>query len=404
MIGALKTYFEKGKIFHGIEVYGTESTRKFQFLEAQVKSKELVVSLQCEVDSLSGLQKVTQSAIPLYAVYNSDEVITKIAPQNSTLKGRAAVEQLFPGLNFENFYYQIAQLKGRQVVCIAKKDVVETFLADLKEKKLQVVGLSLGLCSMEYVLNHLNQEIVYTHSEKIVFNASAGEGLSISKSEAHSPVLYNISGLDIESKFLLPFSGILNFLSPTSDGNTNFDDAVQNLQSKFKNERIFNLLLRTSLVFVLLLLLSNFLVFNSYFSKVEAARGKLAIDNEARKSLTIARDRIVEKERKVEAVLATTNSRTSFYLDRLAASVPHNILLSELQYQPLKKPVQMSKPIALDSHILLLIGTCSRSDAFSQWIRQLEAFEWVKVIETMDYDYKNSTSSTFKIKIHVERP
>ncbi len=64
----------------------------------------------------------------------------------------------------------------------------------------------------------------------------------------------------------------------------------------------------------------------------------------------------------------------------------------------------MSKPIALDSHILLLIGTCSQSDAFSQWIRQLEAFEWVKVIETMDYDYKNSTSSTFKIKIHVERP
>ncbi len=91
----------------------------------------------------------------------------------------------------------------------------------------------------------------------------------------------------------------LNQFSPTNDGNTNFDDAVQNLQSKFKNERIFNLLLRTSLVFVLLLLLSNFLVFNSYFSKAEAARGKLAIDNEARKSLTIARDRIVEKERKV---------------------------------------------------------------------------------------------------------
>lgn len=373
-------------------------------MEAQIKRKELVISKQCKAATLSELLKSGHPSIPLFVGYNSDGVITKIAPQNSTLRGRAAVEQLFPGLNFENFYYQITQLKGHQVVCIAKKDVVETFLANLKEKKLQIVGFSLGVSPMEYILNQVDQEIAYTHSEKIAYINGSSDGLSIIKSDTHSPVFYNINGLNIESTFLLPFSGILNFLSPASNGNTNFDDSIQNLQSRFKNERIFSLLLRTSLVFILLILLSNFLVFNSYFSKMETTRERLAIDNEARKNLTLVRDRVTDKQKKVEAVLSTSNSRTSFYLDRLAASVPHNILLSELQYQPLKKPVQVSKPIELDSHTILLLGTCSQSDIFSQWIQQLEAFEWVKGVETMDYDYKNSRSSTFKIKIHVERP
>lgn len=403
MIGALKTYFEKGKVFHGIEVYGTDSTLEFLFMEAQIKRKELVISKQCRVATLSELLKVTHPSIPLYVVYNSDGVITKIAQQNSSLKGRAAVEQLFPGLNFENFHYQIAQSKGHQVISIVKKGEVETLLAHLKEKKLQVVGLSLGVCSMEYVLNHVNQEIVYTHSEKIAFAASSTTGLSIHKSGSHSSVVYNINGLNIESTFLLPFSGILGFLSPPNHGDSNFDYTIQDLQSEFKNQRVFGLLLRTSLVFVLFLLLSNFLVFNSYFGKMEAAREKLAVDNESRKNLTVVRDRIAEKERKVEAVLSTTNSRTSFYLDRLASSVPHNILLTELQYQPLKKPMQISKPIELDIHTMLIMGTCSQSEDFSEWINHLEAFDWIKAVETMDYDYKNSQSSTFKIKIHVEK-
>ncbi|MGX1931325.1 hypothetical protein [Flagellimonas sp. 2504JD4-2] len=403
MINALKTYIEKGRVFHGIEVYGAENALKFQFLEAQVKKKELIVSKQCRADTISELQSIAQYSTPIHVAYNTADVITKIAQQQAVLNGRGAVEQLFPGLNFENFYYQITQLNGKQVVCIVKKDALETFLSQLKEMKLQVVGLSLGISTMENVENHIEQDTVYTHSEKIVFNHDSIEGLSISKSDIQSAIVYSINGLYIESTFLLSFSGVLSFLSPSGKDNTNLEDIVQHLRSEFKNNRTFSLLLRTSLIFILLLLLSNFLAFNSYFTKVEAAREKLAIDNEARKSLILVRERVESKEKKVEAVLSTSNSRTSFYLDRLASSVPPNILLTELQYQPLKKPMQVSKPIELDVNTLLVMGTCSQSEAFSEWIHFLEALEWVKAVETMDYDYRNATSSTFKIKIHVER-
>ncbi|MGW9686778.1 hypothetical protein [Flagellimonas sp. 2504JD1-5] len=403
MIRALKTYFEKGNIFHAVEIYGANDAIEFQFLEGRVKRRELIISRQCPLASISELQQLAHPSIPLYVAYNVDGVITKISQQNSTLKGRAAVEQLFPGLNFENFYYQVSQLKGYQVVSIAKRDAVETLLAQLKEKKLHVAGMSIGISGMEFIVDHLDDEIIYTNTEKVAFDNGPNEGLAITKSDTHTPVGYDINGLNIKSPFLLAFSGILDFLTPSHYGNTNFDDTVQSLLSEFKNQRIFGLLLRTSLVVVLVLLLSNFLVFNSYFGKVEAAKESLAIDNEARKNLTIVRDRVEEKERKVEAVLSAGNTRTSFYLDRLASGVPPTILLTELQYQPLIKPMQASKPIELDLNTLLVTGNCKQSEDFSEWIHHLEGLDWIKSVETMDYDYKNSYSSTFKIKIYVER-
>ncbi|MEX0313980.1 MAG: hypothetical protein AB3N18_07365 [Allomuricauda sp.] len=403
MIRALKTYLEKGKVFYGIEVTGTGDDTELQFLEAEIKRKELVISKQRKVGSIPELTKVTQSSIPLHVVYNVEGVIAKISQPNSTLNDRAAVEQLFPGLNFENFYYQITKLRENLVVSIAKRSAVDALLSQLKDMKFHVVGLSLGISSIAHVYNHIENEAIYTHSEKISFSTTSNTGVSVTKSEDHKSVVYNINGLEIESSFLLPFSGILNFLSPGDTGNSNFGDTILNLRSEFKNQRSFSLVLRSGLVFVLLLLLSNFLIFNSYFNKTEAVRGKLAIDNEARKNLIVVKNRVEEKERKVEAVLSSSNSRTSFYLDRLASSLPQHILLTELQYQPLKKPMQVSKPIELDFDTLLIMGTCSKSEDFSEWIHLLEALDWVNAVETMDYDYENVNSSTFKIRIHVER-
>ncbi|WP_420603233.1 hypothetical protein [Flagellimonas sp.] len=394
---------KKGNVFQGLEICERDGTTNFQFIETRIKGKELIVSEHHEFNVLSRLQKIAQPSAPIYLVYNTGGVITKTAKQNTTLKGKAAVEQLFPGLNFENFYFQIAKLQGHQIVSIAKNTVVDDYLVQLKEMKLNVVGVSLGISPLELVLNHINEDTVHTCTEKITLKGTNESGFALTKSHVHSPATYTIDGLDIESSALLAFSGILGFLSPALPDRTNFEHTVQKLQYEFKNNRIFGLSLRASLIFVLFVLLVNFLVFNSYFNKTQTVQEKLAFDNETRKSLTLVQDRVAEKEKKVEAVLSTSNSRTSFYLDKIAASIPQHILLTELQYQPLKKPVQESKPIELDFNNLLVTGTCTQSEEFSDWIQRLEGIDWIKAVETMDYDYRNSTSSTFKIRIHVEK-
>lgn len=403
MLDILRTYFVKGNAFYGLEVYQIGNNVKFHLLEIVKKKGELVIMNSQSFEELQLLANFAKASIPIYLIYNTDSVVTKQAGSESNFEDRGAVEQLFPGLNFENFFYQISNLKDLSYISVVKKQDVETYLVHLKEMKLKIGGFSLGASSLNHIANYLNDDFILTNRGNVLLNNTSSTNLSTSIEKNDSFSSYDINGLSVKPTEVLAFSGILDFLTTSTKITSNFDDVVENLQNEFANSRTFDILLRSSLVFILLLLLSNFFLFNFYFNEVQLSKENLAFENENKKNLTAIRDRVAEKEKKVDAVLSLSNSRTSFYLDRLAITVPKSILLTELLYQPLTKPMRESKPILLDENTILVMGACANSEDFSSWITHLETIEWIESAETMDYDYKNKSTSNFKIKISVAK-
>nr|WP_299067244.1 hypothetical protein [uncultured Allomuricauda sp.] len=399
MLDSIKTYFTKGNTFYGLEIYQIDGVVQFQLLQATKKKGELVIMDTHSFDKLETLPNLAKASVPIYLIYNTDSVVTKHTTSN--FEDRAAVEQVFPGLNFENFFYQISKLKDLSYISVVKKQDVENYLAQLKKMKFNVGGFSLGPCSLSTIMDYLKNDFIFTNTDKVVLNGVSDANLSISRKKDSSVSTYNINGLSVKNTEIMPFSGVLSFLTSSTTVASNFGDVALNLQSEFANSRTFGILLRSSLGFILLLLLSNFLLFSFYFDRVQLSKENLAFENENKKNLIAVRDRVTEKEKKVDAVLSLSNSRTSFYLDKLGVSVPKSILLTELLYQPLTKPMQESKPIQLDENRILVMGTSISSEDFSSWITHLEAIEWIGSVETMDYDYKNKNTSNFKIKISV---
>lgn len=398
MLERLQTYSTKGTTFYGLEVYQTGDRVHFYFLEVALVKGTLTITQSCVLDTLTLLPTVAKPSIPLHLVYNTAGVITKLSAPEFTLTNRAAIEQQFPGLNFENFYVQIAPLRDHKALSIVKKNEVDDVLTRLKNMKCTVVGISLGPCSLHALLNHIKEKTLYTNTEKIVWDNAT---LSITKTEEHSVKKYYANGLVINSAALLPFSGIVTFLSGHRDTYSNFDALVIALKNEHKNQRTFTLLLRASLILVLTVLLLNFISFTYYFEKVTALKKSAVLEPSHKKNLTLVRNRVQEKEKKADALLSASNSRTTFYVDRVAATIPHSILLTEWHYQPLEKPVQASRAIALQQNKIVLLGTCTSSEDFSVWITHLEELAWVKSVETLDYDYKNNHSSAFKLQIRV---
>ena len=399
MLDILRTYFTKGNTFYGLEVYQIGNNVKFHLLEVVKKKDELVIMNSQSFEELKMLIDFAKTSVPIFLIYNTDSTITKHAESN--FEDRAAVEQVFPGLNFENFYFQNSRVKGLSYISIVKKQDVENYLAQLKKMKFNIGGFSLGPCSLSTIVDYLKNDFILTNTDKVVLNGISDTNLSISRKKRDSTSTYNINGLSIKNTEVMAFSGILSFLTSNTTVTSNFGDVARNLESEFASSRTFSILLRSSLGFILLLLLSNFLFFNFYFDRVQLSKENLAFENENKKNLTAVRDRVTEKEKKVDAVLSLSNSRTSFYLDKLGASVPKSILLTELLYQPLIKPMQESKPIQLDENRILIMGTSISSEDFSSWITHLETIEWIGSVETLDYDYKNKNTSNFKIKIGV---
>ncbi|MEO9511824.1 MAG: hypothetical protein ABJN84_03960 [Flavobacteriaceae bacterium] len=399
MLDILKTYLTKGNNFYGLEVYQMAGKMKFHLLEVVKRKGELVIVDSKDFDNLQTLQG--HAKIPMYLIYNKDDVITKTVGSQNNVEGKALVEQIFPGLNFENFYFQISKLKGNSYISIAKKENVQMFLERLKEVELKIIGFSMGICSLSNLADYVDGELLYTNTDALSWKKVSDPSQSISKKTNDSLFTYTINGLHVRNTELLAFSGILNFLTGAPAIASNFAEIITQLQNQYSNTRIFRILARSSLTFILIVLLSNFIFFNFYFEQVQLSKENLAFENESKKNLTTVRDRVSEKEKKVDAVLSFSNSRASFYLDKLGVSVPKSILLTELLYQPLTKPMRESKPIQLDENTILVMGTCISSEDFSSWITHLETMEWITSVETMDYDYKNKNISNFKIKISV---
>ena len=144
-------------------------------------------------------------------MYNTASVITKSTAVGSTLENRAAVENLFPGLNFDNFYYQIARLKNTSFISVCKQTELNDLIQKLKELKINLVGISLGPSSLSTILGYLKEDLIYTHTDKITLTDAPDTSISISKTSESVPTGYHLNGLEVTNADLLSFGGVVHF-------------------------------------------------------------------------------------------------------------------------------------------------------------------------------------------------
>ncbi len=404
MLNTLKTFIIQGTVFYGLEAFQVDDIVNYRLLEVKREKGELTISKSTALDELASLKDHVQPSKPLYLVFNTSSVVTKLFESNARMDDEALVSQKFPGLNFDNFYFQIVKFGNNITLSVVKKDTLNELLAQLGELKFNVAGFSLGPGTLKTLFPHIQNEKLSTNTEQLTLDPTKNGISKISKTVPDEITTYNINGLQVAHSELLSFAGVLNFLANPIPENSNFRDVYQNYALSFRSNRMFRLLLGSFLTIILLILLGNFLLFSHYHSAVQNSSEHLALDIENKKALSALSQRVEEKETKVDVVLSGSTSRSSFYLDELGATVPKSIVLSEIVYQPLLKPVQGKKQIELHKNRIEVLGTCQEPEDFSSWITKLEGLEWVSSAETMDYDYQSRNSSTFKLRINVSKP
>jgi len=125
----------------------------------------------------------------------------------------------------------------------------------------------------------------------------------------------------------------------------------------------------------------------------------MAATGSKKDELTALDASVKQKQERVETLSAFSNSKATYYLDLFAQRIPTSILLSEIKYQPLAKPVREKKPILLEEGNLMVAGISKDVNEFSFWIEELEKYEWIRSVETLDYDYVSKNTSNFLIEI-----
>jgi len=80
-------------------------------------------------------------------------------------------------------------------------------------------------------------------------------------------------------------------------------------------------------------------------------------------------------------------------------TVPSNIQLTALNFNPLKKAVRKKKEIAFDGGVLMIEGVSMKSIYYHKWARELKKINWVKKIELVAYEVNREKVGEFIIEI-----
>jgi len=249
------------------------------------------------------------------------------------------------------------------------------------------------------ITNYINTDVISSSNAQLT--KQNNEIISIEKSEQLNKAVYDVNGLQIEHTQLLSFSGALSCVLHNYDPHTNIESRKTVLLSNYKQQRFFSQFLKFGLILILSLLLTNFFFFNHYFTAVNSLEQTSVINQTTKKTVLELSESVTKTQKLVDDMLKSSASKSAFYTNAIVQQLPGSILLTELNYQPLEKRIKVAQPIAVRNNILLITGRSSNSATFSQWVANLDTYNWINNTEILNYEDVSKSNSTFKIKLNI---
>ena len=402
MFNSILTYLKEGSLYYGMEIREINGEESYYLLEVARRKGELHISKTARLSTMDELQGQLKNNTPLFLTINTSRVLTKQLDGSGASDPEVLVNEAFPNLDLDNFYYQITQIDGNPIITISKREHIDGLIQKLGRSSPHLAGFSLGISPFHYISTFLDIGEVSVSNFNLIIDD--GQIKEIRPNKEGPERSYHVNGLRIPDHSLLSFSHIYGHLGgfPVL---SNFTKRSDSLWSNFYNDRLYYLTLQFSLAFFLIFLMVNFLIFSHYRDQIEDLKSFAAINISDKENLENLEAQVLDKEQRVALLNDGTSSRSTYFLDELGREIPPGILLDQIIYLPLAKPLRDLKPIELVENTILVKGISMDDASYSSWLGTLEKKKWINRVETMDYDYitKESSSFSFQITVHDDQ-
>ncbi|WP_433991425.1 hypothetical protein U8527_11240 [Kordia algicida OT-1] len=395
MLKKLQTYLLFGNTFCGIE-HNNKQTVEAVLL--QKKSNEIIIKDSFVTTTVEEIAEKLPKKQHVFLVLNNDDVLSKFV-QSTEKESNRLLFEAFPNLKINDFYYEIDSQGSFHNIAICRKSIVDKLIASYKIQQITIIGFSLGNTMTSFVNDFIEESNYYTSNALLTQENEAITEIQLIENPPNKT--HTINGLEVKSSQLLSFSGVLSHILQSKTTVSNFEEKETELVTNFKQQRFFSQFSMFGLGFVLFLLLINFFVFNSYYSTVEEMKQTAAVNSNQKEKLLTLKTLVEQKQKTVDDILKKSSSKSSYYIDAIATSLPNTLQLSALKYQPLTKRIKKNNPIQLKKEELIISGISTDSDLFSDWIQKIESLDWVVAVTVADYGAVSKNNSEFTLKIEL---
>lgn len=391
MLQKLSSFFWYDGSYHSV-VVGGDATATYHLTKAKLIKGAFEDLEFSALESLESLKQELGKTAHLQLTIDNDKVLSKTVPWHEDSDKLLA--EAFPGLNTSEFFYQITPWGSYGLVSIVRKDAVTSIVESFEKAGLKPLGISLGVGSIQPLSGLIDQDTILTSSKKLRLENDSL--LGIESSDDH--IDYSIEGTTIHSDYLLSVAGLFGYLNRSSISNLKED--TSNLLSDFKHRVFAKKGIVVGLAILLVLLVVNSILFNSYYTRLSQLQDQMALAQNQKEVLAQKNKRIEQKQRLVNSILQAGGSKASFYSNRIVASLPTSIKLDLLAYQPLSKAIRQGQPIEVHENRINIEGTSLDSAEFSIWMNDLQKLDFVEEVITYQYE-QGRRSTSFGIQLNI---
>jgi Tfp pilus assembly protein PilN len=98
------------------------------------------------------------------------------------------------------------------------------------------------------------------------------------------------------------------------------------------------------------------------------------------------KEELAEKKELLQETGMSESSKASFYIDRIAVSVPKGIQIESLETNPMLRKKTGDKQIKFNIGVITVSGTSKKSTVFNDWLKSITELDWVEKVEKFTYN------------------
>jgi Tfp pilus assembly protein PilN len=376
------------KKIQGIEIIQQAGEVNYHLVVLEIVKGQMNVQDDYQyINSWEALTELLDNKLPIAIALNVRGLLHRKVELNITNKRLA--ESVLPNANSQDFYAQGIDIYQGKIASVIRKEQLTQSLQPFLDAKYWVLDVRLGSFDIVQLLPFLRTEDkIITSAHELTIENKQLTGFQKNKNKSTSDSSTILLGDEHISAILLPAISAAFRIFVKAPTNEIQADFLNIQQENFKQFRIFQLGGVGVLAVFFVALLANFVLFSNYSSKNQELNAQLIYQSTTLNKLDTLKKEYEQQKTFFNKNNLTQRSKTSFYADRIASTLPSDIQLTTLNIYPKIKKRRMEMEAALpefEQNRIQVKGKTSSSIYYNDWKRSLNNLEWITDIYQIQY-------------------
>ena len=385
-----RKYLIKSEIC-AVELCYTETGLVYNYTQLRNKNNKLeIIATGSNNKNFVLPETIFKNKIPLALILNGKGIIIKKISlnENSEQDPGKLISLNLPSINLSDFYTQFfKQNDNTAFISLCRRELYESSLIEFKNKKYELAKVLIGspsIIGLEPLWNNYNLIPTSLHQAELT-NGSLD---SLSPYSPGSKTIIKIGDLSVDSTHTLGLAAGLSYFmqKPIATNQNEFIDHIERKHTEGNKFR-FLVVLVVSIAFFLAIV--NVLFYSSFFDKNNKLETELSLYQGKYEQINELLSNYQKNKDLIENAGLLNKNKLSEYADRIGKTLPDEVVLSELYFNPKKEKESEDSLVTFENKNLVLRGNCSKSFIVNEWINILKMQKFIKTVSLEKFIYNN---------------